>query len=95
MTELAYPVAPDLVVEVVSPDDPDRDYIAKRKEYAQAGIAEYWIIDPEVNAVEVLVLGSSVDTYDLANVIAAEGMLTSKQLPGFEISLAELFAPEK
>jgi Uma2 family endonuclease len=32
----------DLVMEVVSPDDPQRDTLTKRREYAQAGIPEYW-----------------------------------------------------
>ena len=36
----------DLVVEVVSPDDPDRDWVKKRKEYARARIPEYWVVDP-------------------------------------------------
>jgi Uma2 family endonuclease len=44
----------DLVVEVVSPDDPARDLITKRQEYAQAGIAEYWIVDPRSDTVLVL-----------------------------------------
>jgi Uma2 family endonuclease len=40
---------PRLVVEVVSPGkkDRDRDYIAKRQQYAERGIPEYWLIDPE------------------------------------------------
>ena len=37
----------DLALEVVSPDDPDRDFVAKRADYAEAGIAEYWIVDPK------------------------------------------------
>ena len=36
----------DLCVEVVSPDDPDRDYAEKRADYAEAGVREYWIVDP-------------------------------------------------
>lgn len=39
----------DLVVEVVSEDDPDRDLVAKRSEYAVAGIPEYWIAIPGTN----------------------------------------------
>ena len=44
----------DLVMEVVSPDDPERDHATKRKEYAEAGIAEYWIVDPQDEAIVVL-----------------------------------------
>jgi len=39
--------APDLVVEVVSPDDPDRDWRVKFNAYEQAAVREYWIIDAE------------------------------------------------
>ena len=38
----------DLVVEVVSPDDPDRDLVEKRADYAAAGIAEYLDRRPRV-----------------------------------------------
>lgn len=41
-----YCEAADLVVEVVSADDPNRDYVTKRRDYAEAGIPEYWIVDP-------------------------------------------------
>ncbi len=37
---------PDLVVEIVSPNQENRDYRYKRSEYAARGIAEYWIVDP-------------------------------------------------
>ncbi len=46
----------DLVVEAVSPDDPRRDYVVKRGDYAEAGIPEYWIVDPRREAVTVLAL---------------------------------------
>lgn len=53
--------APQFVVEVVSPGEPgdenyDRDYVEKRREYAQRGIPEYWIVDPTHGVVLVLVL---------------------------------------
>lgn len=47
---------PILVVEVVSPESVNRDYRFKRSEYAAAGIAEYWIIDPGEKKVAVLQL---------------------------------------
>jgi Uma2 family endonuclease len=45
---------PLLVVEVVSPNQENRDYRYKRTEYAARGIAEYWIVDPIAQKVTVL-----------------------------------------
>ncbi len=39
--------APDLAIELVSPDSVDRDYELKRTLYERAGVREYWIIDPD------------------------------------------------
>jgi Uma2 family endonuclease len=50
----AYWTGADLVIEVVSPDDPQRDLVTKRSEYAQAGIPEYWIVDPQAEIITVL-----------------------------------------
>ncbi len=50
----------DLVVEIVSPDDPKRDLVTKREEYAQAGISEYWIVDPRTESITVLRLEGQV-----------------------------------
>jgi len=36
----------NLVVEIVSPDSVERDWRMKYLEYEQAGINEYWVIDP-------------------------------------------------
>ena len=49
---------PDLVVEVVSPGNlqRDRDYIAKRSQYQDRDIPVYWIIDPQVKEIMVLTL---------------------------------------
>jgi Uma2 family endonuclease len=38
--------APDIAVEVVSRDSRRRDYVVKRELYQQAGVSEYWVIDP-------------------------------------------------
>lgn len=47
-------------MEVVSPDDPERDHATKRNEYAQAGLAEYWIVDPQDESIVVLRLAGQV-----------------------------------
>ena len=51
-----YWLGADLVLEVVSPDDPNRDLVVKRKDYAEAGIPEYWIVDPREKTITVLKL---------------------------------------
>ena len=61
-----YPDRIDLVIEIVSEGDAarHRDYIAKRADYAKAGIAEYWIVDPETQVISRLVLenGKYIET---------------------------------
>ncbi len=53
---------PLLVVEVVSPGDlqRERDYIAKRIQYQDCGIPEYWIVDPETQSILVLELTGKI-----------------------------------
>lgn len=46
----------DLVIEVVSPDRPERDLIDKRSDYAEAAVAEYWIVNPMDSTILVLCL---------------------------------------
>ncbi|MCU0548901.1 MAG: Uma2 family endonuclease [Leptolyngbya sp. Prado105] len=52
---------PVLVIEIVSPGEiqRDRDYIAKRGQYENRGIPEYWIIDPEQQMITVLALDNA------------------------------------
>jgi Uma2 family endonuclease len=47
--------APDLVVEVLSPGTARRDLGEKLRLYAEAGVAEYWIVDPALQTFEFLV----------------------------------------
>ena len=44
--------APDLIVEIVSPDSVVRDWRKKYIEYEKAGVREYWVIDPIHRQVE-------------------------------------------
>ena len=45
--------APDFIVEIVSPGNPEHDYITKLWKYKAAGVREYWIVDPRDSAVTV------------------------------------------
>lgn len=47
--------APDLVVEILSPSTASRDQVHKLNLYAQAGVIEYWIVDPAGGHITFLV----------------------------------------
>lgn len=48
--------APDMVVEILSPSTSRKDRITKFNKYLQAGVREYWIVDPSDKSVSVYVL---------------------------------------
>ena len=88
-----YWLGADLVAEVVSPDDPDRDLVEKRADYAEAGIPEYWIVDPRDETITVLTLDGEV--YVEVGAYARGGTAASRLLDGFTAEVAALFdAPE-
>jgi Uma2 family endonuclease len=76
----------DLVLEVVSPDDPQRDLMRNRREYARAGIPEYWIVNP-VSA-QILVLRLAGTTYVEHGVFTRGAQATSALLEGFTVAVA-------
>ncbi len=85
----AYWLGADLVVEIVSPDDPERDTHVKRLDYAEARIPEYWIVNPEDETLTVLRLEG--DRYvDYAGFGRGE-TATSPLLPSFTLPVSELF----
>jgi Uma2 family endonuclease len=83
-------VGADLVIEVVSPDDPNRDWIIKREEYARAEIPEYWIVDRRSRTITVLSLDGQ--TYAIHGEFGARTQATSLLLPGFAADVASVFA---
>ncbi|MCB8944676.1 MAG: Uma2 family endonuclease [Ardenticatenaceae bacterium] len=80
----------DLAMEIVSPDDPNRDLETKRREYAQAGIPEYWVIDPRTE--EILVLTLDRDHYSVHGVFAKGEKATSVLFPQFTVPVTEIFS---
>ena len=76
----------DLVLEVLSPDDPHRDLVRKRQEYAQAEIPEYWLIDPATE--QIIVLRLEGTTYVEHGVFRRGAQATSVLLEGFAIAVA-------
>lgn len=77
----------DLVMEIVSPDDPDRDLVTKREEYAQINIPEYWIVNPQKEAITVLRLQD--DTYIEHGTFQRGERATSALLEGFAVQVSD------
>ena len=88
-----YWLGADLVVEVVSPDAPDRDLVEKRADYAEGGIPEYWIADPRDETITVLALEG--EAYVEHGVFGRGGAATSRLIEGFAADVSTVFdAPE-
>jgi Uma2 family endonuclease len=76
---------PDLVVEVLSPATRNNDLGPKRAHYLDAGVKELWLVDPVDRAVIVVSAGRE-------RRLAERDRLGSAMLPGFELSVSDLFA---
>ena len=74
----------DLVVEVVT-DDPGRDFVQKRGDYAEAAIPEYWIVEPASETITVLTLAGRA--YVERGVFGREALATSEILDGFGVTV--------
>ena len=79
----------DLVVEIVSPDDPDRDTKVKRVDYAEADIPEYWIVNPGDATITVLQLVGAV--YREHGVFCRGEIAESVVLDGFTVNVDAVF----
>ena len=87
-----YAQGADLVMEVVS-EDRRRDLEIKRAEYAEAGIPEYWIVDPREQRITVLRLAEG--GYVTHGDFAPGDRAASALLPGFEVEVHQVFAAIK
>jgi Uma2 family endonuclease len=86
-TEPIPSLAPDLAVEVLSEGNTPGEMARKRQEYFAAGVRLAWFVDPRTRTVEVYTAA------DQSTVLHAEHILTGGEvLPGFALSLQELFA---
>ena len=81
---------PDLVVEIVSPSSARYDRVTKLRWYAQLGVPEYWLVDPQARTLECLVLRDGM--YTIAASLAEEETFRPASFEGLEIPLAKLWA---
>lgn len=80
--------APDLVVEVASPSTRGRDTVQKAAAYAEAGVPEYWMPDPETRTFRMLALRDSI----YRDVELVEGRFHSTVIDGLTIEPPAVFA---
>ena len=75
--------APDLVVEVLSPSTARRDRGEKLRLYAESGVTEYWLVDPDAQLFEFLVLGEG--RYEVH--LPLDGVYRSPAIAGLGLDL--------
>ncbi len=83
----AWPVAPDLAIEVISPSDALFDVFDKLQEYFRCGVRQVWLVVSNVEQVYVY------DSPSAVRVLNRADALNSSLLPGFALPLADLFEP--
>ena len=80
--------APDLIVEVLSPWNWMADRQQKFNVYAEAGVKEYWIVDPEQRTIELFQLRGH--QYMLTGKYGVKQSVRSKILQGFQVKVKEV-----
>lgn len=79
-------VAPELVVEVLSPDDRPGDVARKIAEYLAAGVLLVWLANPSKRTIRVHRPAAEVRELGETDILTGEAVL-----PGFEVRVCELF----
>ena len=82
---------PLLVVEVVSPGDiqRERDYIAKRIQYQDCCVPEYWIVDPQTQT--ILVLELKDNSYQEVGNFSQDDLVKSPNFQELKLTISEIF----
>lgn len=81
----ACPVPPELVIEIISPDQTIKDFADKAKDYFNAGVSQVWIVDPEAISIRVFYSDGSNKIYtDTTPILDA-------LLPGLELTARQVF----
>ena len=79
-------VAPELVVEILSPEDRPGEVKAKIREYLSIGVDRVWLVDGRRRQVRVYRSPEQVETLEIGDTLRDDEVL-----PGFALALSELF----
>jgi Uma2 family endonuclease len=89
VTERNIQGSPDIVVEILSEGTEKRDRREKFSLYERSGVPEYWIVDPEKEAIEIFQMRDG--RYQASLEFGKKDVLSSSLLPGLSIPLSEVF----
>ena len=81
--------SPELVVEIISPSSANMDREVKRTIYAEHGVQEYWLVDPDARTISVLAL--QCNTFREIGNYRATDSLSSPTLPSLTLDLHSIF----
>jgi Uma2 family endonuclease len=80
------PVAPDLAVEIISPNDTFPEVSAKAEEYLAAGVKIVWVVEPRAKRAYIFRPGRDISRAGESDALSGEDVL-----PGFSLPLGRLF----
>lgn len=82
--------APDLVVEILSPGNSKKEIRLKHELYEEAGVKEYWIINPEEENIVVFILNEE-GKFSGLKMYAGGDTIECGAVPGLIINVTEIF----
>ncbi|KWT91771.1 Uma2 family endonuclease [Candidatus Magnetominusculus xianensis] len=80
---------PDMVCEIISPGSYEKDTEVKKAIYERYRVPEYWVVIPELQTVEVLIIEN--DRYKKYCTAEIEGMVRSKVIEGLQVNIKDIF----
>jgi Uma2 family endonuclease len=81
-----FPGAPDLAVEVLSPNDRASDVFAKVSDWLETGCRKVWVLDPEMRSIAVYSLDAQMKMLHISDTLTDDDVL-----PGFQIEVRKIF----
>lgn len=81
----ACPALPELVIEIISPDQTMKEFEDKAQDYLTAGVSRVWVVDPELIQIRVFLADGTSQVYQ-ENTPIIDGLL-----PGLELTTQQIF----